>query len=269
MYPILLHIYGPFNLNSFSVALGIALFLFLILARNRAALLGITSKEDFTNGFIESALSGVFGGRLLHILSEWHHYDSFLDMLKIWNGGLSVLGSIIGIAAYASWYSKRNHIPLLPAFDCAALYAPLAHSIARIGCFLAGCCYGQPTKLPWGITYTNTEIAAPLHISLHPTQLYSSLSLLSIFLFMHYRGEKWCSKPGELSMLYLILTSIERWSIDFLRGDRVINSPFSFITTQWFSLDQWVALGILLVSCLLYIYSKLRPRQQAHAHESF
>lgn len=268
MYPILLHIYGPFNINSFSIAIAIALFVALIFSRKKALKKNLISEHDFTNGFVESALIGIFGGRLLHILSEWKNYLSLLDMISIWNGGMSVLGSFIGVIAYASWYVRQRGIPILPLFDCVALYAPLAHSIARFGCFLAGCCYGIPTSLWWGVTYTNPEVVAPLHIQLHPTQLYSSLSLMAIFLILR-KLEKRCVNPGELTMLYLILASIERLSIDFLRGDRVINSPFSFIFTQWLSLDQWIAVGMFIMSLTGLFFIKLRAKRISGVYEPF
>ena len=236
------------------------------LSRKKVVQKNLLSDSDFTNAFVESALVGILGGRLLHILSEWHNYTSFIDMISIWNGGMSVLGSFIGVIAYATWYLRKRRIPTLQVFDSVALYAPLAHGIARIGCFLAGCCYGLPTSLWWGVTYTNPEVVAPLHIQLHPTQLYSSLSLFAIFLILR-KAEKRYVNPGELTMLYLTLASIERWGIDFLRGDRVINSPFSFISTSWLSLDQWIAIGMFTVSLAGFFVIKLRAKHVLGAYE--
>jgi phosphatidylglycerol---prolipoprotein diacylglyceryl transferase len=264
MYPILLHIYGPFNIYSFSIMLGLGLLALLTLAGRRVAQLGIAQTDTFINGFVESALAGIIGGRILHILREWHQYTSFTEMVSIWHGGLSILGAILAALFYALWYTKRSRMPLLPALDAVALYAPLAHAIARLGCFLAGCCYGKPTALWWAITYTNPEVVAPLHVQLHPTQLYSSLFFLAIFLFIRFVAYRWCTKSGEIVLMYLMCTSLERGLIDFLRGDRMIDSSFSLIPVHWLSWDQWIALSMFSLSCIGFIFSKLRAPAPAH-----
>lgn len=245
MYPKLLHIYGPIEINSFSFAIGLGLTVFMWLTLRNPERKAIINKDDYLNLVIESGIAGIIGGRILHVISEWKNYDNIFQMVSIWNGGLSILGCVIAIIIYGYLFLKKRNINPLPIMDLAAVYAPVMHSIARFGCLLAGCCYGSPSNLPWAITYKNPEVAAPLDISLHPTQVYSSLTFLLIFLFMRFIASKYTKKPGELSAIYLILLGFERLIIDFFRGDRIINSQTSFITTSWLSLHQWIAIGLI------------------------
>lgn len=254
MYPVIFSIYGPFALNSFSVTLALGLCVFTWRTLNHPWRKQLINSQDYTNLVIESALAGIIGGRLLHILSQWKSYSSILQMLSIWNGGLSVLGAVAAVILYAFIYLKRRRIAFFPIADLATLYAPLIHAIARVGCFLAGCCYGKPTQMWWGVTYTNPETSAPLWVKIHPTQLYSALVFIAIFLVLRFIISKSHYKPGYVAMWYLILLGLERISIDFLRGDRIINISDSIITTKLLSLHQWLAL-LFLASGIIGLYS--------------
>lgn len=261
MYPKLLHIYGPFEINSYglAIAIGLGVFMHFTLKHPLRALL--ISKEDFINIVVESAIMGIIAGRVLHVISEPHLYKNMIDIISIWNGGLSVLGATFGVIGYAGWFLKKKNIDILLALDIAALYIPLLHCIARIGCFLAGCCYGCPTQLPWAITYTNPEIAAPLYIKLHPTQLYSSAIFLCIFLFIQFIAKKQYAKRGQITMIYLMLLGFERFFVDFFRGDRIV-SGYNY----WLSFHQWIAM-ILFFSALsgfIIIYARKKLPKSHH-----
>ena len=263
MYPKLLHIYGPIEINSFNGSIIIGVILFFYLALRHPGLERWISKGDFFNISIESAIAGVIGGRILHLISEWREYSSFYQMLSIWNGGMSIFGALGGIFLYSLWALKKRQLPALLLYDVAALYAPLIHGIARIGCFLTGCCYGAPTSVAWGITYTDPLTVAPLHVQVHPTQLYSSLIFFGIFIVMRCFTVQRVSRAGELSMIYLMAMSFERWFVDFFRGDRIMltsNNPCSF-----FSFHQWTALFIFVSACTVFMY--LRTGRQIHKSE--
>ena len=204
MYPKLLHIYGPLELNSYNAAILLGIGAFFYAAFRHPSLEKTVSKSDFFNICIESALAGVLGGRLLHVLSDWKSYVSFWEMISIWDGGLSILGTFFGVFMYSLWTLKRKGLPVLMIYDIAALYAPLIQAIGRIGCFLAGCCYGAATHVWWGVTYTHPAVVAPLNIQLHPTQLYSSFFFFGMFIVMRFFVAKRVTQPGEIAMLYLM-----------------------------------------------------------------
>jgi phosphatidylglycerol:prolipoprotein diacylglycerol transferase len=99
----------------------------------------------------------------------------------------------------------------------------LGHVIGRLGCLLAGCCYGRPTDAPWGITFTHPAAAAnvgtPLGIPLHPTQVYDAgaeLIILILLLVTERRGRLF---PGRTFWLYMLLYAISRFIIEIYRGD--------------------------------------------------
>jgi len=227
MYPKLLTLYGPFELNSYntSIALGIGVFIFL--ANRRQLALHLMSSSSFINSCIESALAGILGGRILHILCSLDEYPTWYSMIQIWDGGLSILGGFLGITTFAFitiWLKKAPFAIL----DVAALYAPLIHGIARIGCFLVGCCHGAPTHSPLSVIYTHPQVCAPLGIPLHPSQLYSSLLFFILFALLYWYAQNHLHKgfpgSGKLLMLYIMGMSFERFIVDFTRGDRILIS---------------------------------------------
>lgn len=251
MYPKLFTIYGPLELNSYNAAILLGITVFFITIFRDKNLEKCISKRDFFNISVEAGIAGILGARLLHVLSQWHEYTSLIEMISIWNGGLSVLGALLGILGYSVWALKKNHISIMAVYDVAALYVPLLQSIARIGCFLVGCCYGAPTSLPWGVSYHNPLVLAPLNCSLHPTQLYSSIFFLAIF-FLLYNIRHLQTRPGELCLFYIMAMSFERWFIDFFRGDRImVHAPYPF---SYFSFYQWVACGLFLSAFCIFLY---------------
>ncbi len=250
MYPKLLHIYGPIEINSFNAALLIGMATALYCALRHPGRDKIIQSNDLINISIETAIAGIVGGRLLHVLSQWSTYDSWAEMLSIWNGGLSILGTVILGVGYALWAIRQKNIPLAPLLDIATIYTPLIHAIGRIGCFLVGCCYGCQTTVPWGITYSHPLVVAPLHIAIHPTQLYSSFAYLCLFLFMRFYvsprlstatfPSKWLPQ-GSALLIYLMGLSTERFFLDFFRGDKVTMEGAAL---SLLSFQQWIALAL-------------------------
>lgn len=252
MYPKLIHIYGPLELNSYNVSIILGLALFFFATFRHRTLENFISKTDFFSLCIESAIAGIIGARLLHVVSDWQAYHSLFDMISLWDGGLSILGALAGVFLYSLWTLHRKKLPIFAVYDIGALYIPLAQAMGRIGCFLVGCCYGCQTSVVWGITYTHPQVLAPLNVSLHPTQLYSSLIFFGIFIVLYFFVAKRVTRSGELSMAYLMAMSFERWFVDFFRGDRIMLSfphPFSL-----FSFHQWVALLVFVCAGTVLLY---------------
>jgi phosphatidylglycerol:prolipoprotein diacylglycerol transferase len=250
----LLHIYGPFSIYSYGVAIAIGLLIFYLLIQYNPRY----KKLGLHNRFIDIILTGIVlslvGGRLLYMFSEPDDIISIPSFFSFWNGGLSILGAVIAnvIGIPILLYSIR--IPILPFMDFMAIYVPLLQSIARVGCFFAGCCWGANSYAPWAIVYTSANTTAPRFIALHPTQLYSSLALLMLFLLFYCFLQHTLKKPGQLITAYLICVSMERFIVDFWRGDRnFINQSF---LPEWvsstLSANQLVALGIFLGASILF-----------------
>lgn len=217
----ILHIWGPFSIQSYGlfVALGIITASWLFLKDKRRK--SIVSYDQFNKIITFIILVAIAGGRILFAIEEGSSINSFFDLFKIWEGGLSSLGAIISILIFTPIYLKHLKIPIIKFLDLAGIYAPVIESIARIGCFMAGCCYGAETNLPWAVTHCpNSCLGDACCKYVHPTQIYSSIAAAIIFSIMYFFVQKFLIKRGQLISAYLALTSIARFSIDFLRGDR-------------------------------------------------
>ncbi|MCX5925576.1 MAG: prolipoprotein diacylglyceryl transferase [Candidatus Dependentiae bacterium] len=252
----LLSIYGPLSINSYGVAIVIGILLFLFLIRLHPKAVKLNLYMHITDILLISILAGIIGGRLLYIISEPEAEASLFGFLSFWDGGFSILGSILAIIPTLAYYLNRLQIPVLPCLDLLALHAPLLQSISRLGCFFAGCCYGCPVNNTWGLIYTDPQSMAPLHVSLHPTQLYSAITLLVIFLFLYCIAQKIFTKPGQLLSVYLLLVGMERFSIDFWRADRIFYKIPSWLpfAADNLSVNQLISLCIIVVATALFLY---------------
>ncbi len=131
----------------------------------------------------------------------------------------------------------------LAYFDMLIPSVALAQGFGRIGCFLAGCCYGKETDMPWGIVFHESKYA-PNGIRLLPTQLISSgLDFLLFFVLVWYAKRK--KGDGQIGGLYLILYSIGRFILEFYRGDLIRGNVGALSTSQFISIFT-VAAGIAL-----------------------
>ncbi len=255
MWHTILNIYGPFSIHSYGlmIALGLLIFLYLIKKNSRFAALQL--EDRFTAILLVGIIAGLVGGRILFVLSNPEPFSQLSDLLLPWQGGFSLLGTIIAVIIVLPLYLAKLKIPILRFLDLIAIYAPILQAVARIGCFLSGCCHGIPTTQPWGITYTDLHSAAPLYVCLHPTQIYSAIGMLVIFALMYFVFQHRCSKPGQLISVYVIAISIERFIVDFWRGDTQIGPLFSF--------NQQIAIGLCIAAIIGLIIATLFPTRRS------
>jgi phosphatidylglycerol---prolipoprotein diacylglyceryl transferase len=238
----LFSLYGPLGIQSFGlfIVIGIILFTYLFLRDPRSKKL--LRPEQYYNLLSAAILAGFVGARLLYASTNWHTFGSFWNIFAFWEGGYSLLGGIIALMILVPWYLKKHHIPILPLLDVVSVYAPLLQSVSRVGCFFAGCCYGQPTLVSWSVT------AADCAARLHPTQLYSAAFLFSIFFILYFFGHYLFKQTGQITSIYLILMSLERFVVDFWRGDREFSS-----LSHHLSIAQLIALVIMIVGICGFI----------------
>jgi phosphatidylglycerol---prolipoprotein diacylglyceryl transferase len=243
MKSILLHLFGPFAINSYGFFIALGLILFVLLIRKHKKFISLGLQNSFESIVVVCSLAAFIGGRVLYVISEQNWSTSFYDFFAFWDGGLSILGAIVGILTIGSLYLRFVHVPILPFFDLVSIHAGLLQGVSRIGCFLAGCCYGRASDSFFAVQYTDVHSHAPLHVHLHPTQLYSAFMLLSIFLCMYFYVQHHYKKPGQCLFIYLILVSVERFGNDFFRADRPM-------LIDWLSYNQFVAF-LLFAFCVI------------------
>jgi phosphatidylglycerol---prolipoprotein diacylglyceryl transferase len=253
MYRELLHIYGPIYIHSFGVMIALGLLVFIWLIERHPRFKTMMTSDQFHSILSCAIVAGVVGGRILYVISSWDLLEYPLEVFELWRGGFSILGAVLGIVFVLPWYLRKLNIPVLPFFDLAALHAPIIQSIARIGCFLAGCCYGCPSDLPWAVVFIDPSSPATCGIPLHPTQIYSSLFSLFNFLLMYFVLQYILKKPGQLLGAYFVLTAIDRFTIDFWRADRIY---FDASWSSALSMHQWIAIGLFIMGwCMISISS--------------
>jgi phosphatidylglycerol---prolipoprotein diacylglyceryl transferase len=237
--PELIHIYGPFGIQSYGLFIVLAIAITVWAIRRDKRFRQLNLEPVYLNIITVAVLAGCIGGRLVEVITEYQKYAHWYDWFALWQGGFSVLGSILGVIIITPLYLKKIKVPILPTCDLVAIYAPLLQSIARLGCFTAGCCYGTTTKSIFGVIYTNRHTLAPYGITIHPTQLYSSISLFLIFLFMYFIGQRIFKKTGQLFAAYLMFAALERFFVDFWRAERIM-------INELLSLHQIIALALLI-----------------------
>jgi phosphatidylglycerol:prolipoprotein diacylglycerol transferase len=223
VHPQLFHI-GSFALPTygFMAALGLTSGLAVIfhLARFR----GLDPEQMWSLGGI-AAFSGIFGAKLLLLAIDWRDYVAdpgrIFSVATLQSGGVFSGGLVLAILC-SWWYVRRHKIPFLSAADVFAPGIALGHVFGRLGCLAAGCCYGRPTTMPWGITFHSPWAAefsgTPLNQSLHPTQLYEAVAEAINFVLLYWLCKR-KKFEGQIIGLFMILYGIERFIFEFFRGD--------------------------------------------------
>lgn len=255
MCPRLIHLYGPVWIASYGVMIALSFLVFLLCTLYHPIRKKFISEEMYQNALFIGLFSGIMGGRILGVITEWESFsNNWIEIFYPWVGGFMVLGSIIGVLSIAPLYLYYNRIQILPLLDLAALYGPLMQAIARFGCLFSGCCYGIPatTDAWYAVQFSDPVGAAPLGIWLHPTQLYASLASFVIFLLMQIMYRNTQIKRGQLIFSYLTLESLARLAVDFWRDDRGNLTVFTFVNDYTVSLSQAQILsGLFLLLSLI------------------
>ncbi len=251
MYPRLLEL-GPITVYTYGVLLAAAYLLGLKLAMVRARARNLDQTRVLDLG-IYIIISALLGAKLLLLVTDWRTFTSSPgELLTLLRSGGVFYGGLIVAVAVSLWYIRRVGLPLWTTCDVFAPGIALGHVVGRLGCLFAGCCYGKPTDLPWGITFTDPFAAAnvgtPLNRPLHPTQLYEAGAealILIILLATESRGRRFA---GRTFWLYMLLYAISRFIVEIFRGDPRGNVGI-FSTSQFIS----VLLAPLAIAMLVYL----------------
>lgn len=257
----LLHIYGPFSIHSYGLAIAIGLLVFTYLMKRDPRFTKLHLNNKFISILLLAAAAAMLGGRIVFLMNQPEFYTNPLDIIAFWQPGFSILGSVLAVLLIIPFYLRRINVPIIPFLDLTAIYAPLLQSISRVGCLFAGCCFGIETTKPWAVVYTDADAAAPLNVCLHPTQIYSAILLLITFALMYFILQHIFKKPGQLICLYLMLTSTERFFVDFWRGDRLILPDSLYALSTY----QYMAAAIILGASIVFAWTitLLRPSNKS------
>jgi phosphatidylglycerol---prolipoprotein diacylglyceryl transferase len=246
MYPELFRI-GDFPITSYGIWLAAGMLLALFVASRLGARDGVPRERMYDIG-LWALLGGLIGSKILMFFVDDNVQVFTLDFLRsggVYYGGL--IGGFLAVALLVYFYK-------LPFWKVADAFAPavaLGQAFGRQGCFAAGCCWGRPTDLPWGVhftelghEYTGVPIADGVH--LHPTQLIESFTMLAVFglLYWLHRHKKF---DGQILIAYGIIYSIFRFSIEFIRDDPR-GDLFGLTSATGLSTSQLVSLVVAVAS---------------------
>ena len=254
MYPVLfkIPIFGGITVYTYGFMVAVAFLVAMAWVSRECRIQGVDRNKAMDLAFY-IIVAALLGSRILHVfVSERDRFfQNPLILLKIWEGGLVFYGGLIAAVAVAFWYMRRNKLNFWVYADVFAPAIALGHAFGRIGCLMAGCCYGMPVghKAWYSITFPdNPHSFAPPDIPLYPTQLMEVIGELIIFaiLVILRRKKKF---NGQLIATWMVLYAIMRALVEIFRGD----VTRGFLIEPWFSTSQFISLLIFTVGVIIYV----------------
>jgi phosphatidylglycerol:prolipoprotein diacylglycerol transferase len=261
MYPELFHI-GSFPVNTYGVFLAVA-FLSAILITVRLGARDGLPREKIYDLCLWMLLASLVGSKLLMLLTEPEYRNNLshllsLDFLR--SGGV-FYGGLLGAIITGYLLIKRYQLPWWKTADACAPGIALGNFFGRQGCFAAGCCWGKPTSLPWGVQFTQQGhdiTGVPIDAHLHPTQLYESFAMLIVFLFLLWLHKR-RAFTGQVILAYALLYSVIRFAIEFVRGDPR-GDILGLTTLTGLSTSQLISLFVGIAALILLIVRRKRAQ---------
>lgn len=243
MRPVLIKFDG-FGIPSYGTMLVISFIVALFLVKRSAKKYAI-SPIIIENLAFWIMVGVIIGGRILYVLFHLKEFSDFVSIFEIWNGGMMFFGGFIGAFLAGLLYVRKEGLDVLLLADIVSPAIALGEFFTRIGCFLNGCCFGRPTSLPWGVRFPPNSFAdiAGLDCPLHPTQLYSSLFGLLLFLFLQQMLNRGYRR-GRVFSLFLIFYGGFRFGIDFIRYYEDLPN---------FIINQAISLTVALIGVFLLL----------------
>lgn len=208
------------------------------------------NEDYFFNLALFVLFFGWAGGKLLFCIVEFRQFiASPLSVLG--SEGFVVYGGIISGIATIVIYCKSKKVDLLEYIDLIAAAVPINQSLGRVGCFLAGCCYGRETDSPLGVIFP-AGCMAPAGVKVYPTQLFSAVGDFALFILIFILLEKKVKK-GIATVVYLCGYAVGRFVIEMFRND-----PRGAV--GGLSTSQFISIFILAGGILMLLFvSKMKP----------
>ena len=172
--------------------------------------------EKFDDYLTYSILGIIIGGRLGYILFYNFNYylNNFFDIFKIWHGGMSFHGGLLGIIIASILFAKKNNQNPFIYMDLVSLVAPIGIFFGRLANFINSELYGTVSDVPWSVIFVKVD-----NLTRHPSQLYEAFleGIILFLLLIYFRKKNYLLKPGTISGLFLIFYSIFRFFVEFYR----------------------------------------------------
>jgi phosphatidylglycerol:prolipoprotein diacylglycerol transferase len=269
MHPILVKL-GPVAIHTygFMMALGVAMGLWFLYVQARKQELPAPRLLDAAFYIL---IISIIGAKLILLVGNFSYYTaSPRELFSLARSGGVFQGGLAFGVVFALWYFHKHRLPTWKVADIVGASLALGHGFGRIGCFMAGCCYGSACKLPWGVVFTspyaNELTGIPLGQERHPVQLYeSALNFLNfLVLFLILRKKRF---DGQVFAFYIMNYSVIRFFTEYFRGDHPAKAYLIQGSTRLASLSLPQAFCILglVGGFLLYLILKKRESHAAQA----
>jgi len=254
MYPEIFRI-GSFPINTYGVFLALAFLCAILIAVKLGERDGLP-RDRIYDLSLWMLLASLIGSKVLMLFTEPEYRDHPLQLLSLdflRSGGV-FYGGLVGAVIAGFFLMRRYQLPWWKTADACAPGIAIGNFFGRQGCFAAGCCWGKPTSLPWGVKFSELghEITGvPIDQHLHPTQLYESFAMLLVFFFL-----LWLHKrrrfSGQVILAYALLYSLVRFAIEFVRDDPR-GDILGLTTLTGLSTSQMISLVIGVTALILLI----------------
>ncbi|MDD4616865.1 MAG: prolipoprotein diacylglyceryl transferase [Alphaproteobacteria bacterium] len=216
-------------------------------------------KPEYFDEFLTWAVVGVIGGGRLGYVLFYNFKDYLanpLEALKIWHGGMSFHGGMLGVIVAAILFTRAKKIPFFAFSDLMACVVPIGLGLGRLANFVNGELYGRETSVPWGFVFPRGGLSPR-----HPSQLYEAFAegfVLLIVMILLSKNEKVRKHPGFLSGTFLVLYGFMRFAIEFFREPDVqLGFLFAGVTMgQLLSLPMIAAGAIIILWALRHEYAR-------------
>ena len=211
--------------------------------------------EKFDDYVTYLVIGIIIGGRLGYIIFYNFNYyiNNLFDIFKVWEGGMSFHGGLIGIIVASILFSKKNNQDSFLYMDLVSLVAPIGIFFGRLANFINSELYGTPTDIPWAVTFIQVD-----NLSRHPSQLYEAIleGVILFIILMYFKNKDYLKKPGLISGLFLIFYSLFRFFIEFVR---VPDEQLGYLIFE-LSMGQIISLIFFVIGIILF-YLKNENKQ--------
>tara|TARA_Y100000591_G_C21715726_1_gene635995 strand:- start:269 stop:1042 length:774 start_codon:yes stop_codon:yes gene_type:complete len=206
-------------------------------------------KQTFDDFITYSILAIILGGRLGYVLlyNPKYYFYNFLDIFKIWEGGMSFHGGLIGVILASIIFAKKNNQNPYNYLDVVSIVAPIGIFFGRIANFINSELYGHETNLPWSVKFIQID-----NLNRHPSQLYEAIfeGLILFLILIYFRKKGFMKIPGLISSLFLIFYSFFRFVIEFFRV------PDEQLGYLYFNLSMGQIMSLIFFIAGIYLMKK-------------
>ena len=205
-------------------------------------------KEKFDDFITYIILGIIIGGRLGYVFfyNPQYYFNNLIDILKIWEGGMSFHGGLVGVVIITFWFSKKNNQSGFRYLDVISIVAPIGIFFGRIANFINSELYGLETNFFWAVKFIQVD-----DLYRHPSQLYEAFfeGIILFLILIYFRNKGFMKTPGVISGLFLVLYSIFRFIIEFFR---VPDEQLGYLFFN-FTMGQIISFIFLLIGIYLII----------------